>query len=68
MRHVKVCTRCGSINIGIRKRGLDMLDMQSLCKDCGYVGVFPEVEIEQVEEFRKQIKEGSGGMREPEKG
>jgi len=65
MAYVKICPKCGSINIGIPKRGMDLLDMQSLCKDCGNRGVFPEVEVDEVEEFRKAIKKGTGDKREP---
>jgi len=57
MKYVKVCTKCGSIDIGVQKRGLDMLNMESKCRDCGKVAVFPEVDIDKVAEFRKQLKD-----------
>lgn len=63
MRYVKICPRCGSIDIGVPKRGMDLVDMRSLCRSCGNIGVFPEVEIEKVEEFKKSLKEGTGDMR-----
>ena len=56
MKHFKICPRCGSLNIGVPKRGFDLVSMQDFCKDCGFIANFPEVEIEKIEEFRKEIK------------
>ena len=56
MKYLKICPLCGSINVGVPKRGYALVDMRSLCKDCGYIGNFPEVEIEKIEEYRKKIK------------
>jgi len=57
MRRVKICTNCGSADIGIPKRGIDLLNLESVCKACGKKGVFPEVDIDHVEDFRKQLKD-----------
>ena len=57
MKRVKICTKCGSVNIGVPKQGIDLLNLESVCKDCGTKAVFPEIDIDEVEEFRKHLKD-----------
>ena len=56
MKHIKVCPKCGSVNVIIPKRGVDMLNMEMLCQDCGNIGVFPEMKLEQAKKYSEKIK------------
>ena len=59
MKRIKICPKCGSTNItftGIRTN-------YDYCKDCGYGknyhlenALFPEIDPENVEDFRKEVK------------
>jgi len=57
MRTVKLCTRCGSVDVQLPKRGIDLLNLEMVCNECGKKGVFPHVELDKVEEFRKHNKD-----------
>jgi len=51
---VKICPKCGSTNIMVEgfKYTLDS------CNDCGFqIQNFPEIEITEIEEFKKQLKD-----------
>ena len=53
----KICPKCGSIDLPIRTNFVDMLaPTPEKCSKCSYSGLFPEIEINEIEEFRKEIK------------
>ena len=53
----KVCPKCGSIDLPIKTDFVEMLMPTSeKCKKCGYSGLFPEIEINEIEEFRKSLE------------
>lgn len=61
MTYVKICPKCGSINIGTGSRSYS--GPRDFCKDCGFpdneatnFSNFPEIEINKVKEFQKEIK------------
>lgn len=57
MKYIKVCPQCGSTNITIPQAGMDIrLTIKDKCRDCNYIGNFPEVDKEKIGEFRKKIK------------
>lgn len=57
MKYIKICLKCGSTDITIPPAGLDLrMTMPDYCKKCGNRGIFPEIEKDNVEEFRKKIK------------
>jgi len=57
VEYIKVCPNCGSTNITIPKAGLDIkMTLKDMCRDCNARGNFPEVELEQLEAFRKRLK------------
>jgi len=57
MNYIKICPKCGSTDITVPPAGMDIrMTMPDYCKKCGNRGVFPEVEKDKVEEFRKKIK------------
>ena len=57
MRYIKICPKCGSTNTKMPPAGMDIkLTKPDYCKDCGNIGIFPEVEEDKVKEFRKKIK------------
>lgn len=52
----KICPKCGSIDLPIRTDFIEMLmPTREKCKKCGYSGLFPEIEINEIEEFRKSL-------------
>lgn len=56
-QYTKICPRCGSIDLPIRTDFVQMLaPTPEECKKCGYIGLFPEIEINEIEEFRKSLK------------
>ena len=63
MRYVKICPKCGSIDITIPNAGLDFkMTIKDKCSACSFRGNFPEVEVNQIEEFRKKIKNGQNNI------
>ena len=63
-KFIKICPKCGSINLGLT--GFNV--MVEYCKDCGYgklenktkiQSFFPEVEIKELKEVQKEIKDGN---------
>lgn len=57
MKYIKICPQCGSTNIKMPQAGMDLrLTIKDKCIDCGFIGNFPEVKKEKIEEFRKKIK------------
>ena len=53
----KICPKCGSIDIPIRTNFAEMLmPTPEKCKKCNYSGLFPEIEINEIESFRKSLK------------
>ena len=55
-KFIKICPKCGSIDIPIRTDFAEMLaPTPEKCKKCSYSGLFPEIEINEIEEFRKDI-------------
>lgn len=52
----KICPKCGSIDIPIRTNFAEMLmPTPEKCIKCGYSGLFPEIEINEIEKFRKNL-------------
>lgn len=57
MNYVKICPKCGSTNIKMPNAGLDIkMTVRDRCQDCGFIGNFPEVEEDKVEDFRQNIQ------------
>ena len=53
----KICPKCGSIDIPIRTNFAEMLmPTPEKCKNCNYSGLFPEIEINEIKEFRESLK------------
>jgi hypothetical protein len=56
-KYTKVCPKCGSVNVTIPPAGLDIkMTAPDYCKDCEFIGLFPEVEESGIKEFRTQLK------------
>ena len=56
-QYTKICPKCGNIDLPIRTDFVEMLmPMPEKCKKCGYSSLFPEIEINEIEEFRKKLK------------
>ena len=54
---IKICPKCGSIDLPIRTDFVHILaPTPEKCRRCGYAGLFPEIEFNEIEEFRKTIK------------
>jgi hypothetical protein len=55
MKFVKICPKCGSLNISCGNLGRQPI---LICSDCGFeiIGNFPEIEETKIEEFRKHLK------------
>ncbi len=57
MKYVKICPKCSSIDVKMPHAGLDIkMTMKDECLECSYIGNFPEVEIDKIKEFRKNVK------------
>ncbi|MBS3113663.1 hypothetical protein J4448_01050 [Candidatus Woesearchaeota archaeon] len=56
-KFIKICPKCGSIDLPIRTSLVEMLmPTPEKCRKCNYTGLFPEIEINEIGEFRKEIK------------
>lgn len=56
-KFIKICPTCGSTNITIPPAGMDLkMSMPDFCKDCDNLGIFPEIEINKIEEFRTKLQ------------
>ncbi|MDP3765074.1 MAG: hypothetical protein Q8R04_01030 [Nanoarchaeota archaeon] len=56
-QYTKICPKCGSIDLPVRTSFVEMLaPTPEKCRKCSYTGLFPEIEINEIEEFRKEIK------------
>ncbi|MEK6828181.1 MAG: hypothetical protein AABX78_02420 [Nanoarchaeota archaeon] len=56
-QYTKICPKCGSIDLPIHTNFVEMLmPTPEKCRKCGYAGLFPEIGINEIEEFRKEIK------------
>lgn len=54
---IKICPKCGNIDLPVRTQFVEMLaPTPEKCKKCGYAGLYPEIEINEIEEFRKNLK------------
>lgn len=53
---VELCPRCGSVERALKNGLIGITPVLYICKKCGYQGTFVEVEKDDVEEFRKEIK------------
>lgn len=53
----KICPKCGSIDLPVRTDFVGILaPTPEKCGKCSYSGLFPEIEINEIEEFRKSLK------------
>ena len=56
-QYTKICPKCGSIDLPIRTSFVEMLAPNpEKCSKCGYAGLFPEIDINEIENFKNQIK------------
>lgn len=54
---IKICPKCGSIDLPIRTSFVEMLaPTPEKCRKCGYSGLFPEIDINEIKEFRNNLK------------
>ena len=54
---IKICPKCGSMDLPIRADFFQMLmPTPEKCGKCSYSGLFPEIEINEIETFRKNLK------------
>ncbi|MCK5138210.1 MAG: hypothetical protein KAK00_04585 [Nanoarchaeota archaeon] len=57
MNYIKICPKCGSTDTKIPNAGLDMkMILADKCLNCDFIGNFPEVESDKIEEFKDKIK------------
>ena len=55
-QYTKICPKCGSIDLPIKTDFVEMLmPSPEKCKKCSYSGLFPEIEINEIEKFRKSL-------------
>lgn len=55
--YTKICPKCGSIDLPVRTDFVEMLaPTPEKCKKCGYTGLFPEIEINEIEKFRRKLQ------------
>ena len=51
----KICPKCGNIYFPVRNFINILAPLPEKCKKCDYKGLFPEIEIDKIEEFKKKI-------------
>ena len=57
-KYIKVCPQCGSTNTKIPPAGLDIkMTLPDYCNECKNRGIFPEIEADKLDDFRKKLKE-----------
>lgn len=56
-QYTKICPKCGNIDLPVITNFVEILaPTPEKCKKCSYTGLFPEIEINEIEKFRKEIK------------
>lgn len=56
-QYIKICPKCGSVDLPIKTNFFEMLmPTPEKCGKCGYAGLFPEIEVGEVENFRKSME------------
>ncbi len=56
-KFIKICPKCGSTNITIPPTGRDIImTITDYCRDCRNMGIFPEVDIAEIKDFKKKLK------------
>lgn len=56
VRFIKICPRCASTDITIPPGGSDLLmSLPDYCSKCGLAGRFPEIDVEEIEKFKKEF-------------
>lgn len=56
-QYIKICPKCGNIDLPIKTNFAEMLmPAPEKCKKCGYNGLFPEIDINEIESFWKNLK------------
>ena len=57
LQYTKICPKCGSIDFPIVTQFVQILaPTPEKCKKCRYSGLFPEIDINKIESFRKEIR------------
>jgi hypothetical protein len=62
LSHIKVCPKCGSINISYQTGAFGQLGERTSfdrCNECDFIGMIPEIEMNKLQYFRKKIKNSS---------
>ena len=55
--YVKICPKCGSIDLPVKTNFVELLmPTPEKCRKCSYNGLFPEIDINEIENFRKKLK------------
>lgn len=56
-KFVKICPKCGSVEITIPPAGLDLrMSLPDYCSDCNNIGIFPEIKISEIKSFKDNLK------------
>jgi len=56
-KFIKICPKCGSIDITIPPAGMDFgMAISDYCSDCKNRGIFPEIEISKIKNFKKNLQ------------
>ena len=56
-QYIKTCPKCGRIDLPVRTGFVEMImPTPEKCRKCGYSGLFPEIDINEIENFRKNLK------------
>ena len=56
IQYTKICPKCGSIDFPIRTNFVEMLvPTPEKCRKCSYTGLFPEIDINEIKGFRKNM-------------
>ncbi len=55
-KYTKICPKCGSIDLPVITSFVEILaPTPEKCRKCNYTGLFPEIEINEIGNFRKKL-------------
>ena len=55
-KYTKICPKCGNLDLFMTSFAQIFAANPYKCEKCNYSGLFPEININDIEKFRKNIK------------
>ena len=59
-KYIKICPKCGNLDLPLSSSFVQILaPTAEICNKCGYTGLFPEIDINEIENYKKGLKKKS---------